>query len=85
MEVHYSDRFEREYRKLSLSLKEKAEKQEALFRKNPFDVRLKTHKLQGKLKDRWSFSVDRRYRILFRLMEKDVALFIDIGDHRIYQ
>ncbi len=85
MELHYSERFEREYRKLPLSIKKKAERREILFKKNPFDLRLSTHKLHGKLKDRWSFSIDKRYRILFRFMEKDIVLFIDIGDHRVYQ
>ena len=38
---------------------------EAVFRKNPFDKRLKTHKLSGKEKEPWAFWVDYSYRLGF--------------------
>jgi len=55
-----------------------------MFRNNPFDTRLKTHKLHGKLKDLWSFSIDERYRVLFEFDGDDV-IFLDVGDHDMYK
>ncbi len=55
--ILYTSNFVREYRRLSEEVKDKAEKMEKVFRQNPFDRRLKTHKLQGKFSDFWSFSI----------------------------
>ena len=35
-----------------------------LFIADPFDPRLKTHKLSGRLKDLWSFSIDYDLRVV---------------------
>jgi mRNA-degrading endonuclease YafQ of YafQ-DinJ toxin-antitoxin module len=43
--------------------------------------KLKTHKLSGKLKELWSFSVDYDERILFYFIEDEKAVFVDIGSH----
>lgn len=51
MNIYYSTKFAKEYKRLPLPIKVIAEKKESFFRKNPFDTRLKTHKLTGKLKD----------------------------------
>jgi len=64
MKIYYSSKFARTYKNLPLTIKRKAEKQEKIFRKNPFDSRLKIHKLSGALKDFWAFSVDHKYRII---------------------
>ena len=55
-----------------------------IFKKNPFDKKLKTHKLKGELKNYWGFWVDYSDRIIFRLLDNQTALFIDIGDHGVY-
>jgi len=83
--IHYTSSFRRAYKKLSLKDKLQAEKREKVFRKNIFDSQLKTHKLKGKLKNRWSFSVTRSYRILFNSTTKNKVVFYDIGNHQIYQ
>ena len=44
MKIFYTKKFEREYRKIDKDLKLKTESREKLFRKNPFDKKLKTHK-----------------------------------------
>jgi len=51
MKIIYSSKFAREYKKLPKEIKIKAEKQEKIFRLNPFDASLKTHKLFGEFKD----------------------------------
>lgn len=84
MFIRYHPHFTRSYRKLSEGVQRRAEQQELIFRANPFDLRLDTHKLTGKLKRYWSFSIDRRNRILFEFSGKEI-IFLDVGDHDIYR
>lgn len=57
----------------------------AMLAADAFDPRLRTHKLQGGLSDRWSCSVVYDLRILFELMEDPEAgpslLLQAIGTH----
>jgi mRNA-degrading endonuclease YafQ of YafQ-DinJ toxin-antitoxin module len=53
----------------------------AIFQTDPFDPRLKTHRLSGQLQRFWSFSVDYDVRVVFSFIEPNQALFIDIGTH----
>lgn len=55
--VLYSSHFERALRRLPRKLKKTIEVREKIFRKNCFDPRLRTHKLSGRLKNYWSFSI----------------------------
>jgi mRNA-degrading endonuclease YafQ of YafQ-DinJ toxin-antitoxin module len=50
---------------------------------DPFDAKLKTHKLSGKLKDLWGFSVGFNLRVVFYFTNNKPkkAIFIDIGTH----
>ncbi|MBI2446649.1 MAG: type II toxin-antitoxin system mRNA interferase toxin, RelE/StbE family [Parcubacteria group bacterium] len=84
MKINYHPRFINSYKKLSLSIKNKAEVKECIFRKNPFDRRLKTHKLHGKIKNLWSFSIDAKYRVVFEFDNSDVII-LDVGNHEIYR
>ncbi|MCR4328051.1 MAG: type II toxin-antitoxin system RelE/ParE family toxin [Patescibacteria group bacterium] len=83
MKIYYHPRFAKSYRKLPSLLRAKAEAREAIFRKNSFDPRLDTHKLHGKLKRQWSFSIGWKYRILFEFVD-DGVIFLDVDDHEIY-
>lgn len=85
MQIIHSQKFAREYKKLPREIKIQAEKKEKIFRQNPFDPRLKTHKLSGKLKDFWSFSIGYKYRIIFEFKDKDIVHFHSAGNHDIYQ
>ncbi|MFH1392255.1 MAG: type II toxin-antitoxin system mRNA interferase toxin, RelE/StbE family [bacterium] len=86
MQIIYSPKFDREYKKLPNKIKDIAEKQEKVFRKDPFDARLKTHKLHGKLRDFYSFSIGYKYRIIFEFDDnKSTIYFHAIGTHSIYQ
>lgn len=52
------------------------------FSNNPFEPSLKTHKLSGRLKDYWSFSVEYDLRIIFYFSDKQKVVLIDIGTHK---
>ncbi|NOY35500.1 MAG: type II toxin-antitoxin system mRNA interferase toxin, RelE/StbE family [bacterium] len=84
MKIVHSPKFERAIKKLTASLVEKVIERTLLFEKDAFDPRLDTHKLHGKLKNQWSFSVDRKYRILFEFDGSDVV-FLDVDDHDLYR
>ncbi len=85
MEIFYSSHFQHEYELLPLHLKKKAREKEKIFRQDPFDPRLKTHKLQGKLSELWAFSIDNRHRIVFEFLEGKKVMFYILGDHSIYE
>lgn len=78
-------RFKKEYRRLPKAVQGAAKVKELIFRNNPFDPRLEIHKLHGKEKEIWSFSITRAYRIKFIFLNKMTVLFLDIGGHEIYQ
>jgi len=85
MKIVYSSKFAREYKKLPNNIKNIAEEQETIFRKDPFDPKLKTHKLKGKFSGFLSFSIGYKYRIIFELAkDKNTAYFHSAGDHDIY-
>ncbi len=52
-----------------------------LFSKEPFNPRLRTHKLTGELEGLWAFSVAFDCRVVFKFLDKNEVLFIDIGGH----
>lgn len=86
MEILYSNRFNKQFSKLSNEIKRDFEEKESIFRLDIFDSRLKTHKLHGKFSDLYSFSINYRYRIVFDYTNngKDVR-FHAIGTHDIYE
>ena len=85
MKIYYSSKFEKEYKRLSNKVKLTAEKKEKIFRNDPFDSKLKTHKLTGRLKDFYSFSIDFKHRIIFEFSGKNIVWFHSIGSHEIYK
>jgi len=85
MKIYYSTKFAKEYKRLSTETKRLAEKKEKIFRTNPFDRKLKTHKLNGHLKDFWSFSIDRKNRIIFEFVDENTISFLSVGSHQIYR
>ena len=52
-----------------------------LFEKEPHHPSLDTHKLSGKLKGYWAFTIAYDCRVVFDLIEPDKALLIDVGKH----
>jgi len=86
MNIIYSPKFAREYKKLPNDVKRIAEKQEGIFRNNPFDAGLKTHKLKGRLQGFLSFSIGYSYRIIFEFSrDRRTVYFHSVGNHDIYE
>ncbi|CAD5909759.1 type II toxin-antitoxin system YafQ family toxin [Planktothrix agardhii 1806] len=84
IEISFDDSFKRAFKKrfqgnheLERKFRIKLEK----FKENPFDPSLKTHKLSGKLKELWSFSIEYNQRVIFYFTDEEKAVFVDIGNH----
>ncbi len=86
MQIIYSPKFARLYKKIPAEIKRKAESKEVLFRDNPFTKVLKTHKLGGKLAGLHAFSIDQSYRIIFEFnSDQSQVIFHSVGSHDIYK
>lgn len=85
MEISFSSTFKKAFKKrINSKISESMfwERIE-IFISDPYDARLKTHKLSGKLSDLWSFTVAYDLRIIFYFTKDKPkkAVFVDIGNH----
>ena len=83
--VRTTTQFDKHYRTLAATIKESAKEKERVFRSNPHDSRLRTHKLHGKEKGVWAFWINQKYRIKFIFLDEHSVLFLDVGTHDMYQ
>lgn len=84
--IFYTRNFLKQFKKLEVSIQEKARQRITLFEKDPKDASLKAHKLSGLLAGFYSFSVASNYRIVFSLDKKKRAIcFLKIGTHDVYR
>ena len=87
MQIRLSSRFQRNYRKLPQKTKNQIKEKIIIFRKDPFDSCLKTHKLVGEETEAWAFWITYSYRIKFIFLDKNQSnvLFLDVGTHDFYK
>lgn len=83
--IHISSGFKKSYDSLPHKIQSLANKKDVWFRNNPFDTRLKTHKLKGELAEFWAYSINYQYRILFRFLSNNEIIYYDVGTHEIYR
>ncbi len=84
-QIEYSSNFVNQFKKLNPRLQRQAIKVEKLFKKDPSSPKLKAHKVSGKLKDLWTFSINYKGRIIFEFLGKGKVIFYKIGSHEIYR
>ena len=83
-EIVFSSAFKRALKKRVEGRKELEEKfwrRVEIFTGNPYDPRLRTHKLSGELKEYWSFTIEYDVRVIFQFVPKNRVIFEDIGTH----
>jgi len=79
IEIAFTPAFKRSFKK---KIKERPEiesiywEKVSIFIQNPFDNKLKTHKLSGKLRFLWSFSVEYDLRVVFHLKKITLKPFL---------
>ena len=84
MKIIWDEGFKRSYTKKVKNndeLKRKFWKAFRLFSENPFNPQLRTHKLSGRLRGLWAFTVSYDCRVIFKFVGKEEVLLIDIGSH----
>ena len=84
LDIVYSPFFVRKFSKLENSLQAEVIQKINLFRDRNNHKTLDVHKLHGKFREYFGFSVNYTYRIVFRYVSKKEVLFTDIGGHEIY-
>ena len=85
IEVTYRPSFIRQIKVLEKSLFEEVLDSVELFKSEKNHASLKVHKLHGSLSGRYSFSVNYRFRIIFRYVSKKEAVLLAFGDHDLYR
>ena len=83
-QVFFSSTFKRAFKKRiagQKDLEEKFWRHVEIFTADPFDPRLRTHKLSGKLSELWSFSLADDLRVIFYFLPQNRAMFENIGTH----
>lgn len=83
--VKYSSTFFKTLKKFPKSQVKFLAKKEKIFLNDPFDPRLKTHKLKGELADFFSFSISYHYRIVFHFEDEETVIFDLVGTHEVYR
>lgn len=85
MEISFSQSFKKAFNKRikGTGVEDDFWNQLEFFSIDPYTPRLKTHKLSGKLKDLWSFSIEYNLRVVFYFTNDNPkkAILVDIGTH----
>ncbi len=85
MKITFTPTFVRAYKNLPQQLQQEVKEKITLFEIDPRHHLLKTHKLKGKLKGRYSFSVNYKYRIIFIYTSITEVVLLMVGDHDVYK
>lgn len=83
-QVFFSSSFKRAFKKRITGQKDLEAKfwqRMEIFTADPFDPRLRTHKLSGKLNELWSFSIAYDLRVIFYFLPQNRVMFENIGTH----
>ena len=84
-EIIFTEAYEkkaREFFKVHKDLIKRYEKLLTLLRENPQHPSLRLHKLKGDLKEFYSLSISKKFRIIVRfIIEEKKIIMIDIGIH----
>jgi mRNA-degrading endonuclease YafQ of YafQ-DinJ toxin-antitoxin module len=84
MEVLFTARFLRSFKKLPLEIQDDCYRAIDIFRKQKDGKKLKLHKLHGKMNGLYSFSANFSFRIVIKKV-KGVVHFMDVGSHALYK
>ena len=85
IKIIYAPVFIRQFKKLDTDLQDEIIKKIELFKDVKNHRALNVHKLKGRLKKSYGFSIDYKNRVVFDWISSDEAAFLDVGDHDIYR
>jgi addiction module RelE/StbE family toxin len=81
MRIRYQKSFTEQFSKLSKSQKRLVKDAIELFAENPMHESLRNHPLKGKWSNYRSVTADGDLRLHYRILVKEVALFVAVGSH----
>ena len=81
MTFRFHRNFEKQYKKLKVSEKKKAQKRLLLFLQNPYHPVLNNHPLKGKYLDYRSFNITGNLRAIYKLISDIEVVFIAVDSH----
>ncbi|MFH0769829.1 MAG: hypothetical protein V1926_00450 [Candidatus Peregrinibacteria bacterium] len=84
-QILFTPSFLRQFNKLPPELQDEVDAAVLRFQSHPRDRSLKLHRLKGKLRRFFSFSVNYRYRIVCQNDAHDVWALLSVGDHDVYR
>ena len=85
MEIRYKPSFLRDFKRLPIAIQIEAKERITEFKNVENHQKLKVHKLKGKLKNFYSFSITYSHRIVFSYETKEIIVFLAVGDHDVYK
>lgn len=85
MELHYTARFIRSFKKLPKAVQEDAHAALEQFQSMHARSTLKLHKLSGSMKGYRAFSINFRYRIVVKQVKDGTVYCMDVGTHDVYR
>ena len=81
MTFRFHRNFEKQYKKLKVSEKKKAQKRLLLFLQNPYHPVLNNHPLKGKYLDYRSINITGDLRAIYKLISDSEVVFIAVDSH----
>lgn len=86
IKIEYTKNFLRIYKKLNPHLRQEVKDSIEKFKNEENHIKLKVHKLTGRMEDMYAFSVNYSQRIIFQYISKNtIAILLTFGDHDIYE
>jgi len=86
MKIQFHKNFEKQYKKLTPKLKLKIKERNVVFAADPFHSSFNNHALKGIYTGYRSINITGDFRMIYKLIGNDIALFVAIGSHsKLYQ
>jgi len=81
MKIRRTDRFKKDYQKLTSDIRERVDEKLRFLIHGPRHPSLRIHKLRG-MEGLWEFSVTTNHRVIFEI-EGQYYVLLGVGSHRI--
>ena len=81
MQIVFSKKFEKLFKKQSPRIKQEFYKRLELLEKDPANKILRIHKLSGELKGKYSINVSGDVRAIYEIVDDKIYFFLLIGTH----
>lgn len=81
MQFSSSKGFKKKFKKLPAKIKQQFEQKIIIFPVDEYQSVLNNHRLSGEYGDYQSINVTGDYRAIYKKLDQDTVLFVDIGTH----